>query len=306
MLKNALRPFVLGARKIVARSKLRSLPGNGFPQIALPATAYLLSERADVPAEKIADRIEAERKRLASFGSQKVDILYSPKPGSAGSEATVDLRPSHGEIMQFTMEQVARTGKTRRWGLFMHLLAREHRSANLLELGTCAGISGSYIGSSPHCRHLTTIEGSPALAELARSVLPLTVKNPTVVNSLFDEALDVILPTIEPIDFLFIDGHHEKIATIHYWQRIRSKLNDGALVVFDDISWSQDMRNGWNEIVREPHFSHAMDFGVVGVCIYRKGGTNPPRQWDLRTVAGVGKGVGNPHGWKTREAAVAD
>ncbi|MER8441061.1 class I SAM-dependent methyltransferase [Mesorhizobium sp. M1312] len=300
---NAVRPLVRGARKIVAKSKLRSLPSNGFPQTALPAATYLVSEKADDRAEKIADRIEAERDRLASFGSQKVDILYSPKPGSAGSTVTADLRPSHGEVMQFSMEQVARTGKTRRWGLFMHLLAREHRSANILELGTCAGISGSYIGSSPHCGQLRTIEGSPALAELARSVLPLTVKNPTVINALFDDALDDILPTIDPIDFLFIDGHHEKIATIHYWQRIRPKLSDGAVVVFDDISWSQDMRDGWNELVREPHFSDAMDFGIVGVCIYRKDGSKPPRKWDLRAIAGVSKAVGNPHGW--REAAAA-
>lgn len=136
-------------------------------------------------------------------------------------------------------------------------------------------------------------------------MLPLTVTNPTVINALFDDALDEILPDIEPIDFLFIDGHHEKIATIHYWQRIRSKLSDGAVVVFDDISWSQDMRDGWNELVREPYFSHAMDFGTVGVCIYHKDGSKPPRQWDLRAIAGVGKAVGNPHGWKNREAAVA-
>lgn len=268
---------------------------TGLPPAILPAVRSLIEGRANPEAEAVADAIEAERARLAAMGEKEVDILYSPKPGTAGEIATADIRPEHGEAMRFTMERVAKTGKRRPWGTFMHVLAREAKARNILELGTCAGISGAYLGSSPHCETFTTIEGSAALAALARETLAPFVRRPAVVNALFDDALDAMLPGMAPVDLLFIDGHHEKIATIHYWQRLLPKLSPGAIVIFDDIAWSADMREGWEHLARQREFSHTVDLGLIGVGIHNPS-EHEPERFDLRSVTGRRK-ISQPWGW---------
>lgn len=296
MLKALFRPALDAARRFARGRRLRRVEANLPPVIVLPLRA-LVRGKADPGTERIADRIEAQRARVAARRDEPVDILYSPRPGSAGPEpAAAALRPSPGERMRFDWPQVARTGKGRRVGTFLHLLANEARARHILELGTCAGISGSYLGSVPACERFTTVEASPRLCEVAREVLAVTAPGARVVNGLFDEALDQLLPSLDPVDFLFIDGHHEKVATIHYWQRVAPKLADRAIVVFDDISWSQDMREGWDFLRRQPAFSHAFDLGSMGVCIHSIVPAEP-RQWDLRALTGTRK-ISSPWGWR--------
>lgn len=227
-----------------------------------------------------------------------MDVIYSPKPGSAGSKLIAGLRPGHGKVMPFTMERVARTGKDERWGTFLHLLAYEVEGT-FLELGACAGISSSYLASAPSCKQLLTIEGAPALAQLARettsAVAPDRVE---VITGLFDDVLDKLLPDLENrgIDFAFIDGHHERVATLHYFERIKTALRPGAMVVFDDISWSADMRAMWDQVALQDGVLHAADFGPIGVIIYDPS-SSAPVYWNFQPIIGR-RGIGNPWGWK--------
>ena len=101
-----------------------------------------------------------------------------------------------------------------------------------------------------------------------------------------------------PIDFAFIDGHHEKLATIHYFNRLVPKLSPGALVVFDDISWSFDMRECWEYMVKQKGFSDALDFGDLGICIWNHSGFSSTKYWDLQELLGR-QTIGDPHGWKS-------
>lgn len=39
------------------------------------------------------------------------------------------------------------------------------------------------------------------------------------------------------VDLAYIDGDHEKVATIRYFERIKPHLNPDAVVIFGDISW---------------------------------------------------------------------
>lgn len=280
------------------RRRLESLVREGFPAELESATRYLIERR--VPEPEIAElvgRIEGVRERIAAGGDASVQILYSPRPGSAGDQSGPAFRPPPGEVMDFTMRRVAQTGKNRLWGTFLHLVARDSDASTILELGACAGISGSYLASAPGCRRFITIEGSPALAGLAEESLGEIVSNATVHNGLFDDILDEILPEIGTIDFAFIDGHHEKVATIHYFERIAPRLSRGAVVVFDDISWSRDMREMWETVAARRGFTDAADFGTVGVCLWDEDSTEPPRYWNLQEVLGRTP-VGDPRGWR--------
>ncbi|HKY01488.1 MAG TPA: class I SAM-dependent methyltransferase [Burkholderiales bacterium] len=282
-------------KRFLRTYKLRKLVREGLPNPIVPALQFLVEGVLDERAQAVAKKVEAIRAQIAARGNERVDILYSPLPGSSGTEASADMRPAHGEVMQFTMAQVANTGKKQQWATALYLLAEASKAKVILELGSCAGISACYLASSPYCKVLHTIEGAPALARLAQESLNKVGSNGVVHAALFDEALDKLLPVIEPIGFAYIDGHHEKVATIHYWQRIAPKLAPGAMVVFDDISWSNDMRACWDHIVEQPKFTDAFDLGTIGVCI--AGGQAKPRIWDLQGVVGRTP-IGQPHGWK--------
>ena len=198
------------------------------------------------------------------------------------------------------MDKIAKTGKDKKWATVLYLICREFQSKTVFELGSCAGISAIYLSSPKSVENLITVEGSEKLAEIAeRSLEPYDFSH--VVNKHFDDSIDSELPNIDSkIDFAFIDGHHEKNATIHYFNKLLPYLDKGGVVVFDDISWSQDMRNAWKEIKKKDEFSHTIDLGKIGVCIIKASDAdskNNPKEWDLRSIVGH-SGIGSPHGWK--------
>lgn len=302
LLKKALRYTGTHVYKPVRYCRLKKLVSERLPSTVLPAIHFLVHGKTELDAAEVANKMENIRSNIAAEGKQSVEILYSPKPGESINEKdiTPELRPAHGESMMFTMEQVAQTGKSRSWGIVLYLLARECKAEVILELGSCAGISGGYLAASEYCKVLHTIEGSAPLAALASETISQISPKFEVHNALFDEALDDLLPKLDHVDLAFIDGHHEKVATIHYWQRIAPKMRAGGIVIFDDVSWSQDMRDCWNYISMQHEFSHAFDLGSIGVCICGdppSTHTTRPCYWDLQPVVGR-KRIGTPHGWK--------
>lgn len=288
---------MLMASRPFRSARFRNLKAEGLPQLIISSVAFLLNGRGG-GAEPVASAVESRREDIARGGSQLVEVLYSPKPGSSGSEPTAEIRPAPGVPLNFTMERVARTGKDKTWGSVLYILARESRAKVILELGSCAGISAAYLASSEYCEVLHTVEGSASLSHLACETLQKikTKAKVKVHNALFDDALDDLLPELPYIDFVFIDGHHEKIATIHYWERISQKMRPGTVVVFDDIAWSEDMRDAWISLSQRPEFADVVDFGPIGVCICGEKDSGNPKYWDLQTVIGKRR-VGSPHGW---------
>lgn len=281
--------------QLFQKMKTIYLVRKGLPPRLTPMINYLVSGRAESCAESAADAAEKRRSEIAASGGN-VPVLYSPKPGTCGKDAGIEARPQPGRALQFSAQRVAATGKDRRWGTSLYLLARGFNASVVFELGACAGISAMYLASVPGVKKLITVEGSKALADIARESLK-NHENAVVINALFDDALN---DAPRGIDFAFVDGHHEMVATIHYFNRLVPCLVPGAVVVFDDVSWSRDMRAAWDTLSRRKEFSHAIDLGVMGICIVKSERESPlsaPAYWDLQPIVGRCP-IGNPQGWK--------
>jgi len=275
--------------RIRKEMEIQGLIDSGLPVEMKPSLYFLVRGKGDEETETVAQKIENRRAEIASEGSKEVDIWISPKPKSADGNTNAGISPTPGKTHKRTMEKIASTGKNRRWGSVLYLLARSFRSTTVFELGSCAGISASYLSSAPSVNKLITVEGSKNLARIAEDSLARFASKSRVVNSLFDDAIDNELPMLEgKIDYAYIDGHHEKIATIHYFNKLLPYLTENGLVVFDDISWSYDMREAWDILRKREEFSHAIDLGVIGVCILkdniRKKGA--PENWNLQPIVG--------------------
>lgn len=265
-----------------------------------PALEYLVTGKPDPTTASIIKLAEDRRSEIASQGNKKIPILSSPKPGSSGTDSGLNACPRQGKIIDHTSERIARLGKAQRWGTALYLIAKGFESSFGLELGTCAGISAIYLSSAPGIKKFITVEGSEALAEIAQEHLK-SLGNVKVINSLFEEAIDSMLQAPDDkIDLVYIDGHHEKVATIHYFNKLVSLLEPRAVVIFDDISWSYDMREAWEILSKRTEISQSMDLGMIGVCIIKteaESSQAEPTYWNLQHIVGK-RSIGDPPGWK--------
>ena len=158
-------------------------------------------------------------------------------------------------------------------GRVLYHLIRQFRPRRCLELGTCLGISAAYQAAALTMNgagRLVTLEGSAALARLAEAHLEgLGLPGVEIVTGRFAEALPAVLPAHSPIDFVFIDGHHDPAAMQTYYGLLVPYLADGAVLVFDDIFWMSGMRHAWTALTADRRIRATVDLLTVGICFYR-------------------------------------
>jgi predicted O-methyltransferase YrrM len=276
----------------------RLLKSGRAPRYLERAFRYLAGQQVSFSdrEEDVFAAIEARRELVRTSAGGLVDIFYSPKPKSADNVE----RPPPGKVLQFDLARIAtHTSVSPYWGRFLHILASDASSRRILELGACAGISGCYLSTATSCEAFDTIEASQQLATLAAANIAAVSQVGRVHNALFDDLLDEMLPAMgdKRFDLVWIDGHHEKKATWHYFERVKPYLADGALVLFDDISWSYDMRECWEALSVMPGFSHTFDLRTLkGLGVWSGGGGVPHHRFVARPFGRIR--IGNPAGWR--------
>jgi predicted O-methyltransferase YrrM len=210
------------------------------------------ARRADREARRWFERIESERDRLVA----------SDEP----------LTRKKGAIQKSTIGEVARKASVspaHAWTLWQ--LTRSTGARRVLEMGTCVGVSGSFLaaasGDGPGGGTLRTLEGHEDRAAVARDTFRrLGFTDAEVVVGTFTRTLPGALDD-EPFDLVFIDGHHDGEATLRYVDQIRAACRPGAVLVLDDITWSDSMAAAWTEVQQRLTASAAADLGRVGVLV---------------------------------------
>lgn len=139
----------------------------------------------------------------------------------------------------------------------------------ILELGTCCGFSSSYMSYFAPESRIYSIEGSENVAKIAReNHQGFGLKNIEVLVGRFNLVLPSLLERIAPLDFAFIDGHHDRFATLEYFHTIRTFMAKGGVMLFDDIAWSDGMQEAWEEILESKICKEAY---VVGENAWKMG-----------------------------------
>jgi predicted O-methyltransferase YrrM len=64
-----------------------------------------------------------------------------------------------------------------------------------------------------------------------------------------------------------VDGHHDRDATIGYFNALLPRLAEDAVLVFDDIDWSAGMRDAWRVIRQDGRIRLAVDLAKLGVVV---------------------------------------
>ena len=139
----------------------------------------------------------------------------------------------------------------------------------ILELGTSFGISTLYMAVANAQSQLITIEGCPETSAIAKqNFQKLGFKNIHSETGNFDDVLNKILPGIEKLDLVFVDGNHQKDATLNYFQKCIAKCHSKSIFIFDDINYSVGMQQAWREIKSNSAVTVTVDLFVMGVVFF--------------------------------------
>lgn len=156
--------------------------------------------------------------------------------------------------------------------LLFRIINKYYSSANttILELGTSFGITSSYLASANQKAKVYTFEGSKEIANMASKTFhQLELKNIEIIQGSLLETLEKKIQKISTINVAFLDAHHQKKATLHYFNLCLEKVNTESLLIFDDIHWSKGMEEAWQEIKAHPSVTLTIDLFFIGLVYFR-------------------------------------
>jgi|ERR1043165_9321863 predicted O-methyltransferase YrrM len=158
-----------------------------------------------------------------------------------------------------------------KYGLLLYRLMEYFKPENVLEIGTSIGLSSSYLALGNNSSKIISLEGSESITSTARNNhKALHISNIEVVQGDFNETLTALLPKMNSVDLVFFDGNHTKQATLKYFNQCMEKANENSIFVFDDIYWSGEMTETWEEIKADPRITLTIDVYQFGICFFRK------------------------------------
>lgn len=148
-------------------------------------------------------------------------------------------------------------------------LVRYFQPENILEIGTSLGLATASLASGNAKARITTIEGCPETARIARENLAtFSYNNITSVVSEFQVYLDSTPNTT--YDLIYFDGNHQKEATLRYFDTLLPTISNDTLWIFDDIHWSADMEAAWQKIKAHPQVTVTIDTFQWGFVFFRR------------------------------------
>ncbi|MXV17638.1 O-methyltransferase [Hufsiella ginkgonis] len=162
--------------------------------------------------------------------------------------------------------------KPPRLAQLIYRLARASQAATAIELGTCLGITTAYLSRALEHGSVISVEGCPETSRIARGNLEkLGCTNIDLRTGNFDALFPAIAAAEPKLDFVFIDGNHRKQATIDYFDLCLAKVHEGSLLIFDDIYWSEGMKEAWQHIKSHPNVTITIDLFWIGLVFFKKG-----------------------------------
>ncbi|HSE28269.1 MAG TPA: class I SAM-dependent methyltransferase [Gemmatimonadales bacterium] len=266
-----LDPVRKGRQALQRSWNLRGLGREKGPLAAAVAAALQAAVRGHLTPEEEewTARIERLRAELDASAAPVLRLDYGA--GSPGARRTAAEMLAGVETPD-TLGHISRlTSKPPFWCRVLFQLVRHARPVTCLEMGTSVGISAAYQAAALELNasgSLVTLEGAPAVAEIAAANLRrLGLDRSEVVVGRFQDTLPGLLEARQPVDYVFVDGHHDQQATLAYFELLLPALAGAALLVFDDIAWSDGMRRAWSALSRDHRVGIAVDLGPVGLCL---------------------------------------
>lgn len=207
--------------------------------------------------------VENARKKLIS---DKRTISFLDL-GSGVQTGSPDLKMRKRSVSDIASESPV----SPKYGAFLAKMASEFGNPLIIELGTSFGISTMYMAGACKEVKVITIEGSSEIAQIAQqNFIDAGISNVSVHIGSFDDIIKDFGVEMKP-GLVFIDGNHRKEPVLRYFNKIADISDSATVVILDDIYYSKEMAEAWNEIKLNKKVSVSVDIFRMGICFFRKG-----------------------------------
>jgi predicted O-methyltransferase YrrM len=154
----------------------------------------------------------------------------------------------------------------------LYRFVADQQPFNIIELGTCLGITTVYLQKAAPDAKVYTLEGCPETARVAKETFKKAgINNVELITGNFDDTLPPVINKLDKLDFVFVDGNHQKEATLKYFEWCLPKVHENTMLIFDDIYWSEGMKEAWTQIKAHPKVTVTVDLFWIGLVFFRQG-----------------------------------
>ncbi len=138
---------------------------------------------------------------------------------------------------------------------------------SVLELGTSLGIATAAMRFNNPNTKITTIEGCPETAKIAQAQFSnYQLSN---INSVVADFSAYLEEDNTKYNLVYIDGNHQKEATLHYFNSLLKNVQPNTVFIFDDIHWSAAMQEAWETIKNHQKVTLTIDTFYWGFVFFR-------------------------------------
>jgi predicted O-methyltransferase YrrM len=212
------------------------------------------------PEPEVVRNIERVRKRLkAGHGRITVRDLGSGAENRGGRSRKIS------EIAAFSAVPA-------KYGKLLANMAAGFGDPMIVEFGTSLGISTMYLAAFAPEIVVYTMEGCPGSAAVAAGNFEEAgLKNIKLLTGPFEDLLPAVTGRGISPGLVFIDGNHRKKPVLEYFDRMAEISDNKTVIIIDDIYYSEEMEEAWNEIKLRKRVSVTVDIFRMGIVFFREG-----------------------------------
>lgn len=212
--------------------------------------SIITNESLVVPNSKFTSRIEFLAEKTNFLGKQQLWEGYDVIDGK-------DSR-NPNEVRTYTTI-----------GNFYSWLVKKTQPGLIVEFGTAFGVSGMYFLAGLEeiqQGRLLSFEVNTAWAKIARENLNSISQKFDLINGTFEDNISVHLKKGEIIDIALIDAIHTRQFVQNQLDIVLGYSKQGTIIILDDINYSLEMEECWQEISHDTKFRSSASIGQrVGI-----------------------------------------
>ena len=141
---------------------------------------------------------------------------------------------------------------------------------HILEIGTSVGLSAAAMRIANYKANIQSLEGCEQTAAIAQNLFEnCNLKPIEIIVGSFDKTLQNKVEN-KQYDLIYFDGNHNKNATLSYFNQCLNSVHNNSVFIFDDIHWSKDMLECWNEIKSNHMVTLSINMYFWGIVFFRK------------------------------------
>jgi predicted O-methyltransferase YrrM len=227
------------------------------------------------------EKLERLRQRLLN-NHQEIEVTDFGAGGIAPQisqintdKKSVQIREISGEKKTYNrkISDIARHSlQSEKYAKLLFRLVNHFQPKYVLELGTSLGLTTLYQAIPIPYSKFITLEGCPNTAAIAQeNFIHFKQSTIKIIVGNFDETLSQALKEMPQLDYVFFDGNHRYEPTMRYFKQCMEHIHEGTVFIFDDIHWSKEMEQAWNEIRKDSRITISIDLFKIGIVFFRKG-----------------------------------